>query len=159
MIRQAQTQDIGRIAEILVFGKRTAYRDIFRDDIGTFQTLSVLGTVETYQNDPLLLARTLVYDDGVVKGLIAWEPGAPDEIELCDFYVDPFFKGLGIGRALMDRFLSAAAQAGKKRVYLWVLKENKPARHFYGLNGFMADGQLKNVPSTGIVQMRYAREV
>ena len=33
MIRKANKQDIPRIAEIIVFGKRTAYRTIFQNDI------------------------------------------------------------------------------------------------------------------------------
>ena len=32
MIRQADKQDIPRIAEIIVFGKRVAYRPIFAND-------------------------------------------------------------------------------------------------------------------------------
>ena len=38
-VRKARKQDISRIAEIIVFGKRVAYRDIFRDDIGSFNEL------------------------------------------------------------------------------------------------------------------------
>jgi hypothetical protein len=34
MIRKAFCEDIPRIAEILVFTKRVAYRDIFKDDEG-----------------------------------------------------------------------------------------------------------------------------
>lgn len=39
MIRQADKQDISRIAEIIVFGKRVAYRSIFENDYVSFNEL------------------------------------------------------------------------------------------------------------------------
>ena len=42
MIRQAETGDISRIAEILVFTKRVNYRRIFHNDRYSFGELQVL---------------------------------------------------------------------------------------------------------------------
>jgi len=42
MIRKATLQDIPRIAEIIVFGKRVAYRTIFNNDVVSFNELQVL---------------------------------------------------------------------------------------------------------------------
>ena len=36
MIRRAEERDVGRLAEILVFAKRTAYRPVFQDDRFSF---------------------------------------------------------------------------------------------------------------------------
>ena len=43
MIRKATMQDVPRIAEIIVFGKRVAYRPIFNNDIVSFNELQVVN--------------------------------------------------------------------------------------------------------------------
>ena len=50
MIRKATMQDISRIAEIIVFGKRVAYRPIFQNDIVSFNELQVINLIEEYRN-------------------------------------------------------------------------------------------------------------
>ena len=52
MIRQANKQDISRIAEIIVFGKRVAYRPIFENDYVSFNELQVVHLYEDYKNNP-----------------------------------------------------------------------------------------------------------
>ena len=46
MIRHANKQDIPRIAEIIVFGKRVAYRPIFENDYVSFNELQVVHLYE-----------------------------------------------------------------------------------------------------------------
>ena len=46
MIRKATMQDVPRIAEIIVFGKRVAYRPIFNNDVVSFNELQVINVVE-----------------------------------------------------------------------------------------------------------------
>ena len=70
MIRQANKQDIPRIAEIIVFGKRVAYRPIFENDYMSFNELQVVHLYEDYKNNPDRLDGMLLYDDGIVKGII-----------------------------------------------------------------------------------------
>ena len=139
MIRYARKDDISRIAEIQVFGKRVAYRPIFQDDIGSFHKLQVLDVIQEYRKDIHLLDNMLVYDDGIIKGIIngkeSPDNGKTDEIELCDFYVEPFFKGQGIGRELLAHFEREACKKGKKKIYLWVIEQNDSARRLYEANG------------------------
>ena len=117
MIRYAETQDLSRIAELLVFGKRTAYRDIFQDDVGSFQGLQVLDVIEKYRQNPDLLENTLVYEDGIVKGMIGRQDFGKDEIELCDFYVEPVFQRMGIGRELLRFFCGKRKRHRKRRFF------------------------------------------
>ena len=159
MIRYAGEQDLSRIAELLVFGKRTAYRDIFQDDVGSFQGLQVLDVIEKYRQNPDLLKNTLVYDDGIVKGMIGRQDFEKDEIELCDFYVEPVFQGMGIGQELLNFFLREAKAVRKKRVFLWVLEENGSARKFYEQNEFVPDGQKKPVEGTQVMELRYGKDL
>ena len=142
MIRQARTADASRIAEILVFSKRTNYRSIFHNDAYSFGELQVCSLAQTYLEDSCLLARTWVYTDAatdaytkedveLVKGLIEVQ-----DAEIKTLYVDPFFTGEGIGQQLI-RF--AKENLGAER--LWVLEKNPRAIKFYERNGFCATGE------------------
>ena len=161
MIRYADEADVSRIAELLVFGKRTAYRSIFCNDAVSFKELQVLKVAEEYRQDPSLLKSTLLYDDGIVKGMVGKRayPEQPDEIELCDFYVEPVFQGTGVGRRLMERFIADARAVNKKRIFLWVIKDNIAARTFYELNGFEADGKEKLIEGTDVMDKRYVLQL
>ena len=70
MIRRAGSQDASRLAEILVFAKRCAYRGIFRNDRVSFNELSVLGLGLRFRDEPEALEGMYVYDDGIVRGLL-----------------------------------------------------------------------------------------
>ena len=43
-------KDISRIAEIIVFGKRVAYRPIFQNDEVSFNELQVLDIIEEFRS-------------------------------------------------------------------------------------------------------------
>lgn len=96
----------------------------------------------------------------MLKGIIdKKEAPEKNEIELCQFYVEPFFQNMGIGQQLLNHFLGEARCAGKERVSLWVLKQNIPARRFYEKNGFYLDGQEKLNEGTTVWDVRYVKEL
>lgn len=154
MIRKATLQDIPRIAEIIVFGKRVAYRPIFNNDYVSFNEMRVVDLIEEYHCNPVLLDNFVVYDDGIVKGVIN-RRFIDDDVEVCEFYVEPFFKGSGIGRELMQYVISEAKKAKKRRMFLWVIKENLSARKFYEANGFVASGETCLIEGTTKLDMCY----
>jgi putative acetyltransferase len=82
VIRKAEPKDISRIAEILVFTKRMKYRSIFHNDEYSFNELQVVKVADEF-NDPELLDKVWVYDDGIVKGMIHLEGK-----EIAELYVD-----------------------------------------------------------------------
>lgn len=161
MIRYARMEDISRIAEIIVFGKRVAYRPVFQDDFGSFNGIQVYNVIKEYQAAPELLDHILVYDDGIVKGTVRAAESPDDirnaEMELTDFYVEPFFKGQGIGRKLIEYFCEEAQKKGKKKVYLWVIEENLAARRFYERNGFVLHEKRQMVAGTQVPLVYYDR--
>lgn len=163
MIRYARKDDISRIAEIQVFGKRVAYRPIFQDDIGSFHKLQVLDVIQEYQRNIRLLDNMLLFDDGIVKGIINGKEDPDnektDEIELCDFYVEPFFKGQGIGRELLSYFEREACRKEKKKIYLWVIEQNRSARKFYEANGFTFCGRKQLIEDTQIMDVCYEKMI
>lgn len=154
MVRKATNQDISRIAEIIVFGKRVAYRSIFRNDEVSFNEMQVIPLWEEYKENPENLNNMRVFDDGIVKGVINCKP-VGDEVEICEFYVEPFFKGKGIGRKLMEHVIAESKESGKSRIFLWVLEENISARGFYEVIGFHASGETCLVEGTDKVDMCY----
>ena len=154
MVRKATEQDISRIAEIIVFGKRVAYRPIFQNDVVSFNEIQVIDIIEEYRNSPSRIDNMLVYDDGIVKGVINCKP-VGDEVEICEFYVEPFFKGQGIGRKLLEHVITESKESRKSRIFLWVLEENVSARRFYEANGFHANVETCLVEGTDKVDMCY----
>ncbi|NLW70698.1 MAG: GNAT family N-acetyltransferase [Eubacteriaceae bacterium] len=155
MIRKATTSDIPRIAEILVFTKRTAYRDIFKDDKGTFNELQVISTADEL-TEPGALEGVSVYDDGIVKGMMntAFDEKAATA-ELKELYTDSFFAGRGVGSALMRNFLEEARQRGIRTITLWVLKENAKAIAFYEKFGFSPKGTERFAQGTKVSEVEY----
>ena len=156
MIRKAQIQDIPRIAEIIVFGKRVAYRSIFNNDVVSFNELQVMDLVEKYHSDLSLIDDMIVYDDGIVKGVIN-RRYVGEDVELCEFYVEPFFKGNGIGRELIQYVINEAGNAHMKRIFLWVIKDNLSARKFYEANGFKESGEICLIEGTTKWDMCYEK--
>ena len=65
MIRKAQSSDASRLAEIMVFAKRTAYRPIFNDDNGSFNEIQVLDIALEYRDSEDAIKNIYVYDDGI----------------------------------------------------------------------------------------------
>lgn len=93
MLRKAKMQDIPRIAEIIVFGKRVAYRPIFHNDVVSFNELQVINLIDEYRNNSTLIDNMFVYDDRIIKGVIN-RIFKDDAVEICEFYVEPFFKAM-----------------------------------------------------------------
>ena len=154
MIRKAKVQDISRIAEIIVFGKRVAYRAIFQNDEVSFNEIQVVSLWKEYNEYPEQVGNMLVFDDGIIKGVINCRP-VENEVEICEFYVESFFKGQGIGQKLLEHVVAEAKKSEKARIFLWVLEENVSARRFYEANGFHANGETCLVEGTDKVDMCY----
>lgn len=146
-IRKAELKDVSRIAEILIFTKRTQYRPIFNDDQVSFGEMQVLPTAREYLDHPEKLEGIWVYDEGFVKGLIHVEG-----TEIKELYVDPFFQGEGIGGKLMTFAVETfGAQS------LWVLEKNESALGFYRAKGFSPSGERELEEGTPEYKLRMVR--
>lgn len=133
MIRQANTGDISRISEILVFTKRVNYRRIFHNDEYSFGELQVLSVARELEAYPERLTEIWVFEERFVKGLIRIR-----EREVAELYVDSFFSGQGIGGKLLDFAVDRFDVRN-----LWVLEENPRAIAFYERHGFRNSGIRK----------------
>lgn len=154
MVRPAVEADRWRIAEILVFAKRMAYRPIFQDDFYSFHLLNVRDIAQEVD-----LSAALVWEeDGILKGVLTFGPARDQDCldccEVYELYIDPFFQREGIGSRLMGEVL------GKTRnqpMVLWCLEPNRAALDFYHSQGFCPDGTRRLVEGTPVWEIRLRR--
>ena len=64
----------------------------------------------------------------------------PGDRALYGMWVDPRFRGAGVGRALVDAVIAQARAGGKRRVLLDVVESNHQARRLYERAGFVPTG-------------------
>ena len=134
MLRKAGNMDISRIAEILIFTKRTTYRPIFKNDNVSFNEMQVLKEIEKL-SQPSALDNIYVYDDGIVKATVKIED-IGEKTKVSEFFVDPFFQGEGIGTKILNNVIEKS-----KEVFLYVLDKNEKAIRFYVKMGFKYTGE------------------
>lgn len=157
MIRQAERNDASRMAEILIFAKRAAYRSIFKNDEVTFNEMQVLDLALAFRDNEGGVDDLFVYDDGIVKGLIKWgkEGNSETYIRIHELYVDTFFQDQGIGCSLLDDCINNSKKQKLNKIILWVLEENKKARAFYEKHGFRYDGIHRVEEGTTVGVLEY----
>lgn len=130
MIRKARIEDVGRIAEILVFNKRLNFFPIFQDVQYSFKELNVMNISSELLDS---YYHFYVYDDGVIKGVMEI-----DGQELVTLYVDSFFQNEGIGSQLVEYAIE-----NHHIHYLWALEKNENAIRFYKRHGFIVSDEKK----------------
>jgi len=65
----------------------------------------------------------------------------PGECALYGMWVDPRFRRIGVGQALVQAVVARARAEGKRRVVLYVVAGNTGARLLYEREGFVATGR------------------
>lgn len=148
MLRKAGNMDISRIAEILIFTKRTTYRPIFKNDNVSFNEMQVLKEIEKL-SQPSALDNIYVYDDGIVKATVKIED-IGEKTKVSEFFVDPFFQGEGIGTKILNTVIEKS-----KEVFLYVLDKNKRAIRFYVKMGFKYTGEKEEFLNSGFYMLKY----
>ena len=99
----------------------------------------VAGAIVGYDGALLDTLREGTY--AVIRERIGRTPTIPDETEAGEFYLDsvgvlPEFRGLGVGRALLDALAEKAFAEGHERVGLIVDFDNPQAEKLYASLGF-----------------------
>lgn len=148
MLRKAGNRDISRIAEILIFTKRTTYRPIFKNDNVSFNEMQVLNEIEKL-SQPSALDNIYVYDDGIVKAMVKIED-VGEKTKISEFFVDPFFQREGIGTKILNTVIEKS-----KEVFLYVLDKNERAIRFYVKMGFKYTGEKEEFLNSGFYMLKY----
>ncbi len=88
---------------------------------------------------------------------------APPEVaEIFAIHVDPEHWRGGAGRRLWQAARARLGKSSFKRVTLWVLAANEPARQYYRAIGFAEDPGVSKTSTIGgadLVEVRYSRHV
>ena len=153
--------DVPRIAEIHVYGWRSAHRGIVSDD-HLFNKMLVSERIkrleQAFHND---ITETYVFDDGIIKAFLTIGACRDDDksgsFELWGIYVDPFMQRQGVGTQLVEYCERQAAERGFKEVCLWVLAENQTSRAFYESLGYSPDGAEKLLEHLSAIEVRYSK--
>ena len=133
-IRDAVEADLPAIAALQSASWKSAYRSILSPSF-------LEGVDELHRRDWASLPGEgfvlAAFGDGRLIGFAAVYPGeeAYGGLVLENLHVAPETRGSGIGRILLDRVLSRAADSGADNVYLWVFEDNVDARRFYVRQG------------------------
>ena len=137
---------------VLDLGRRSATTSVsavrvarYDDVIQSFERLAefVYG-----RRHDLLIAE----ENGERVGFLLLLYDVPDEVTLTDqafvayTAVEPFARGRGAGRAMMDAAEAYAHAHGLKYVSLMVTEDNAPARALYERSGFVTERRMMTKP-------------
>jgi len=165
-VRRAVADDVPAIAGVHVRAWRTAYRGLVAGEV--LDRLTVEGRAQMWEE--LLAAEgeapgTTVADiDGAIVGFCTVVAPSrdgdapPGTAEIPAIYVDPAWHRRGVGAALLEGALDDLGRRGWKRVTLWVIAANAPARAFYERFGFAEDGASQAAEALGATLDRLVRD-
>lgn len=91
----------------------------------------------------ILIARW----NGLPAGCVAFERFGDEILELHKFFVDPAFRGRGIGRTLIETALAEAAKSGRKKIVLHTTIYMKNAVSVYESLGFQRCPPFRPIPA------------
>lgn len=158
VIRPAHLEDAAPLAEIFVSSWRSAYTglipqaEIDRRDCAMRET-QFRASLSLPEHGFYLA----LLDERPCGALIlgpSRDPDLPDWGELRSFYTLEAVWGTGTARTMMKYALARLGDAGYSNCFLWVLSENRRARHFYESFGFSLDGRCQEA-YPGVSEVRY----
>jgi ribosomal protein S18 acetylase RimI-like enzyme len=127
--------------------RRRALRDApwaFGSSLAEADRLSEADWRQRLADRAIFVATTGGLSVGLVAG-IATE--APNAAELISMWVDPDWRGRGIGDQLVSRVIDWATEHGLQTIQLWVAEGNQEAERLYRRHGFSRTGERQLMPS------------
>jgi ribosomal protein S18 acetylase RimI-like enzyme len=155
-------EDIPAIARLHVDTWRAAYNRImpqeFLDSLTYADREEQLGErFETWKGGFVFVACEASEIVGFVWAGPAHSAQPAGDAEIYSLYVAPGKQGRGVGRALMQTAARELLGRGLSSAFLYVFKENAPARRFYeSLGGRLAGEKLYSPGAFTISEVSYA---
>lgn len=137
-IRKATLDDVKDISRIHALSWKSAYKGIvpqaYLDELKEDFWVPAFGI---WIKDNVLSVK-LIFENCNLIGCVAYgksrDKSLPNWGEIVSIYLLPEYFDKGYGKKLLESALLDLKQSGYQNVYLWVLKENQRARHFYEKN-------------------------
>ncbi|MPN18569.1 hypothetical protein SDC9_165929 [bioreactor metagenome] len=165
-IRPAEPADAGRVAEIHIDSWEAAYAEILPESAiakaSTRRPAMWLEKLSAEMDDETIYLAVL---DGETVGFSGLgkcrdEDVPPETGEIRGFYLHPDYWRRGIGSRLLKYSLEELKKRSFRKVVLWVLENNTPARKFYERNGLSFDGTRKQIViGNPVAEVRYSMEL
>jgi 8-oxo-dGTP diphosphatase len=135
-IREAGLADTGRMLELvaLIDGAVSAERAQLRAATQRFREdpSLIVFVAETYDTDPQVIGVVTLSRVSTLTGLVGW---------IDAMVVDPQFRRIGVGAALLEATMRRAQHIGMTEMYVNTDRGSEIARAFYHASGFQ-DGRI-----------------
>jgi N-acetylglutamate synthase-like GNAT family acetyltransferase len=122
----------------------------------SFETYVAEGLVEFYRKYNSERNRVWVCEhNGQMIGFMLLMDRR-EAAQLRYFLVRPEFRGIGLGKELMELYLAFARQCGFRRSYLWTTKELSAAASLYTRHGFkLVEEKASAAFGKQVIEQRY----
>lgn len=103
----------------------------------------------------------VMVQDGIIIGTSGFGKSRMTEMdgfgEIISIYLLPEYMGKGYGRLLIQAVIDELGKKGFEKVFLWVLEENRKARHFYEKFGFVQSERclFSNIGGKELKEVQY----
>lgn len=149
-----RAKDIGRVIQL--------HGSLYQQEQGygmAFESYVSAGLYEFLRHyDPARSRFWLCEHAGALVGCLCLMDRG-ESAQLRYFLIHPRYRGLGLGRHLLDEFLAFMQARGYTSAYLWTTHELSAAAHLYAAFGFqIAEEKTTNAFGKTVVEQKYVRE-
>jgi ribosomal protein S18 acetylase RimI-like enzyme len=121
-----------------------------------FESYVAAGLDEFYRNYDPKTNRVWICEDNnkIIGFLLLMDRG--DAAQLRYFYLEPEYRGIGLGKKLMELYMEFFQQCGFKSSYLWTTKELDAAAALYTRYGFrLVEEKSGDGFGKSVIEQRY----
>ncbi len=98
------------------------------------------------------------YHDSIIGFLLLIDRGTSAQLRY--FYIERAFRGIGLGKKLMDLYIETLHEFGYKQSYLWTTKELSAAANLYTRSGFiLAEEKVSFTFGKEVTEQKYVLEL
>lgn len=123
----------------------------------SFESYVAEGLHEFYKNYNPHKERVWIceHNDKIIGSLLLMDRGK-DTAQLRYYIIEPAYRGIGLGKKLMDLFLQFLKEKNYKRCYLWTTNELETAASLYIKYGFTLTEEKETTDfGKKVIEQRY----
>jgi ribosomal protein S18 acetylase RimI-like enzyme len=123
----------------------------------SFETYVGAGMYEFYKNyNPAIDNAWICEDDNRIVGFVLLMHRENNAAQLRYFYLEPEYRGIGLGKKLMKLFMDFLKEKGYRSSYLWTTHELQAAASLYTRHGFkLTEEKVSDAFGKPLKEQRY----